>query len=166
MDDQPTERSASFGSPAPPPPAGAVPGPPPAAGPPIPAPPRPDTLNTSGQGSDEPVPQGISRWSWAGFLLPTIWGGVNRVWIGLLAGVPIVLSSALHWLPATYVSTLQLPISIYCGIKGNEIAWRKRRWKSVEHFRKIQKRWAWGALIAEVALIVIAAAAAAQSSPG
>ena len=110
------------------------------------------------------MPPGVSRWSWAGFLMPTIWGGVNRVWIGLLAGIPIVLSSALHWLPSTYVQTLQLPISIFCGVKGNEIAWRKRRWKSVEHFRTIQRRWAWGALGLNVAVFVIAVVVAAQSS--
>jgi len=36
---------------------------------------------------------------------------------------------------------------ILLGLKGNEWAWRHRRWESVEHFKKIQRKWTKAGLI-------------------
>jgi tetratricopeptide (TPR) repeat protein len=86
------------------------------------------------------VPDEVKGWSWAAFLMSWIWAIGNRVWIGLLA------------LPFTLI------IDIVLGIKGNEWAWRSRKWESVEQFKKVQLTWAiWGWVIRglQVAVVIL-----------
>ena len=84
--------------------------------------------NNSGGGSEITPPPGVAGWSWGAFLISWIWAIFNRTWIGLLALVP-------------YVGIL---VSIYLGIKGRELAWRNKRWESLEHFNDVQRRWSLG----------------------
>lgn len=86
--------------------------------------------NTSGMGSQAVVPDGVRGWNWGASLLSWIWAIGNNTWIGLLALIPYV----------------GLVMSIILGVKGNEWAWRNKRWNSVEHFRKTQRTWAWWGL--------------------
>src|SRR6202008_2407231 len=45
-------------------------------------------------------------------------------------------------------SRLRLHWMLVLGVKGNAWAWRNGRWDSVEHFKRVQRRWAiWGAVI-------------------
>ena len=60
-------------------------------------------------------------------LLTWIWGIGNRVWISLVCLIPIVL--------------VQLVFAIFLGAKGNEWAWRSKRWDGIEHFRRTQRTW-------------------------
>ncbi|NET82919.1 MAG: serine/threonine protein kinase [Moorea sp. SIO1F2] len=87
-------------------------------------------VNHSGQGGvlDDrvPVPDEIKGWNWGAFLIPWFWPMTNNVWIGLIAWVP-----QLGWLMA-----------IALGAKGNEWAWKSRRWRSIEHFKAHQRGWA------------------------
>ena len=86
--------------------------------------------NTSGQGRTAVVPPEIKGWNWGAALLNFIWAIGNRTWIGLLSILPVI----------GYV----MPIIL--GYKGNEWAWRNKRWESIDHFKRVQKRWAiWGA---------------------
>jgi serine/threonine protein kinase len=94
--------------------------------------------NTSGRGSmldnSIQVPDEIQGWNWGAFLLPGIWCIPNKVWIGLLA-----------WADPTLVITLGLPwfgMGVILGVKGNEWAWKSRRWRSVEAFKAHQRGWA------------------------
>ena len=87
--------------------------------------------NTSGQGKDAVVPIGIMQWSWGAFILNWIWAISHRVWIGLLALVP----------------GIGIFIAVYLGAKGNELAWRNKRWDSVDSFRATQRRWRNAAII-------------------
>ena len=88
--------------------------------------------NNSGGGSSITLPPGIKGWSWGAFLLNWIWAIGNRVWIGLLSIVP-------------YVGFI---IAIYIGFKGRELAWRKKRWDSIEEFNRVQKKWStWGVIL-------------------
>jgi hypothetical protein len=32
-------------------------------------------------------------------------------------------------------------VCIYLGIQGRELAWRNKRWESLEHFNRVQKNW-------------------------
>jgi len=82
--------------------------------------------NTSGQGNSAIVPTEIKRWNWGAFFLPLIWAIGNKVWIGLLAFIPLA-----------YVIMM-----FVLGVKGSEWAWKSKRWNSVEHFEKTQKIWA------------------------
>lgn len=89
-------------------------------------------INNSGGGSRIELPPGIKGWSWGAFLWNWIWSPFNRVWIGLLALVP-------------YIGFL---VAIYLGIKGRELAWRHKRWDSIEHFNRVQRSWSkWGLII-------------------
>lgn len=87
--------------------------------------------NNSGGGSSVIPPPGIKGWSWGAFLLNWIWSIGNKTWIGLLCLVPYV----------------GLVMSIYLGIKGRELAWRNKRWDSIEHFNTVQKKWSWWAVV-------------------
>ena len=101
------------------------------------------TENNSGMGS-EIIPDGVKGWSWGGFLLTIIWGLSHRVWLSLLIFIP-------------YIGLL---VSIYIGIKGRELAWKNKRWESVEHFNRVQRSWSiWSAIIAIVLSGIIASIA-------
>jgi hypothetical protein len=84
--------------------------------------------NTSGMGEQSVVPPEIQGLNWGAFLLSWIWGLGNGVMIALLA--------------------LIIPFfNIYLLIKGNELAWKAKRWDSVEAFQATQRKWMMAGLI-------------------
>jgi len=97
--------------------------------------------NTSGQGKDAAVPPEIDRWNWGAFGLNWIWGVGNNTLIALLAMVPCV--------------GFVMPIVL--GIKGSAWAWQNKRWDSVEHFQRVQRKWAIATLIVIAVSVVLAA---------
>jgi hypothetical protein len=87
--------------------------------------------NTSGGGSGAVVPSEIDRWNWGAFLLTWIWGVGNNTFKALLMFVPFV--NIVMW--------------FVLGAKGSSWAWQNKRWDSVEHFKRTQRKWAmWGAI--------------------
>lgn len=103
-----------------------------------------DLVNNSGGGSSVVPPPGIKGWSWGAFLWNWIWAIFNKTWIGLLALVP-------------YIGFV---VAIYLGVKGRELAWKNKRWDSVEHFNRVQRNWTKWALIIFVGIMVIGILAA------
>ena len=95
--------------------------------------------NTSGQGEFAVLPEELRGWNWGAFFLNWIWGAFNNVWIALLMFVPV----------ASYVMPFVL------GFKGNEWAWKNKRWEGVHHFREAQRKWAIGGLIYWLALFLV-----------
>lgn len=96
----------------------------------------------SGKGDASVVPEEIKKWHWGAFTLSWIWGLWNHVWISLLVLIPL----------------LNLVVLVVLGIKGNEWAWRKKRWESMEQFQKIQHKWSIcgiGILTFKIAVIVL-----------
>ena len=81
--------------------------------------------NTSGQGRSAVIPQEIRGWNWGAFFFGWLWGIPNRVGLSLLSAIP-------------YVGVIML---IVLGVKGNEWAWRHKKWDSIEHFKSTQRRW-------------------------
>jgi len=81
--------------------------------------------NTSGQGRLATIPEEVRGWNWGAFLLNWIWAIGNSVWIGLLALLPFI--------------SFIMPFVL--GVKGNEWAWRNKKWDSIEHFKKTQRTW-------------------------
>ncbi len=81
--------------------------------------------NTSGLGKGHPIPEGVTGWSWGAFVLSWIWALGNRTWIGLIALIP-------------YIGFI---MAIVLGVKGKQWAWQNKKWESVEHFQKVQRRW-------------------------
>ncbi|MBE9189255.1 serine/threonine protein kinase [Gloeocapsopsis crepidinum LEGE 06123] len=100
-------------------------------------------VNHSGKGglfdASIGVPEEIQGWNWGAFLLAPFWLISNRVWIGLLSWVPLVG----FWM------------AIALGAKGNEWAWKSRRWQSIEHFQQHQKRWAIAGIISGIAVNLV-----------
>jgi hypothetical protein len=106
--------------------------------------------NTSGQGSLAVIPREIGGWNWGAFLLSWIWAVGNSVWIGLLALIP-------------YAGFI---MAIILGVKGNEWAWRYKRWDSVEHFKRTQStwtKWGLGIVLGIIAFVVLMMAIAATA---
>jgi Cytochrome oxidase complex assembly protein 1 len=78
------------------------------------------------------IPPELDRWNWGAFLLNWIWGIGNNTFIALLTLVP----------------GIGFIMMFVLGAKGSRWAWRNGRWDSVEHFRRVQRRWAiWGVVI-------------------
>jgi hypothetical protein len=71
------------------------------------------------------VPLEILHWNWGAFLLTWIWGLGNKVTISLLSFVPLI----------------GMFIPFLLGWKGNEWAWKNKKWENIEHFKKVQKKW-------------------------
>jgi NADH:ubiquinone oxidoreductase subunit 4 (subunit M) len=94
--------------------------------------------NNSGGGISITPPQGVKGWSWGAFLLTWIWAIFNKTWIGLLCLIP-------------YVGFIA---AIYLGIKGRELAWRNKRWESLEHFNRVQRKWSMWAIILVLLMVV------------
>ena len=99
--------------------------------------------NTSGQGKAAVVPPELDRWNWGAFLLNWIWGIGNNTFIALLMFVPLV--------------NVVMPFVL--GAKGSAWAWRNRRWDSVEHFRRVQRKWAIWSVVVYLALFAVIALA-------
>lgn len=81
--------------------------------------------NDSGTGPKAVLPEPLRGFNFGAFLLSWIWAIGNRSWLGLLALLPCVGFFVRFWL----------------GFKGNEMAWRNRRWDSYEQFKKTQMNW-------------------------
>ena len=98
-----------------------------------------DAENNSGGGKSIVIPEGIKGWSWGAFLLNWIWSIFNKTWLGLLALIP-------------YVGFI---MAIYLGIKGRELAWRNKRWDSLEHFKRVQRSWSkWGLIVLLIPAVI------------
>jgi hypothetical protein len=95
------------------------------------------------------VPPEVKKWNWGAFLLGGIWGLGN--------GVPIALLS--------FIPFFGFIMNIILGVKGSEWAWKKKRWESVEHFKRVQKIWAWWAAGIYAFFIVMAVAAGVNEAP-
>jgi len=92
---------------------------------------KPQSTNTSGQGKGSVLPPEIKGWCWGASFWGPIWAVPNNVWIGLLTVVPYA----------------GLIVSIILGLNGKKWAWQSRHWDSVEHFNKVQRRWAISGII-------------------
>ncbi len=103
----------------------------------------------SGMGPYTPVPAEIKGWNWGGFLMTWIWGIGNNVWISLIA-----LLGFIPWIGWI----IELIMRIILGIHGNEWAWQRKKWESIEHFKKTQRNWMWWGVSLLIAYIIFAIA--------
>jgi hypothetical protein len=90
----------------------------------------------------------LKKWNWGAFLLTWIWGIGNGVLRSFLVLVP--LYGFYEW--------------YLLGTQGNRWAWEKRRWESIEAFRRTQKTWATAGFVITAILLVIIIAASGSSS--
>jgi hypothetical protein len=105
-----------------------------------PAAPQPSVATTSAP-DDVAKDLELKKWNWGAFLLGPIWGIGHGVFRSLLTLVP--LYGLYEW--------------VMLGINGNRWAWEKRKWDSIESFRKTQRKWAaWGIVVDAVLILIIA----------
>ncbi len=93
--------------------------------------PMEDKEYISGMGKESKLPPELKGWNWGAFLLNWIWGIGNSTFIALLMFVPLV----------------NIVMVFVLGAKGNEWAWKNRTWRDVEHFKNVQRKWAYSGLI-------------------
>jgi hypothetical protein len=83
------------------------------------------------------LPPELRGWNWGAFLLTWIWGIGNNVWIAMIALGGLI----------PYVGwVVSIVMAIVLGVRGNEWAWQKKSWDSIEHFRKTQRTWMYGVI--------------------
>ncbi len=94
--------------------------------------------NTSGMDGDVPYEIASCRWNWGAFLLTFLWM-LNHGMIGL--GLLVLVANFIPILGFF----IQIGIAIYAGMKGHELAWKKRRFNDLEHYFQVQRKWMyWG----------------------
>lgn len=95
--------------------------------------------NSSGAGSAASVPSEAGGLCWGGFLMGWIWGIGNNTFIALATLIPVV----------------GFAVQIYLLIKGRELAWRNKRWRDVEHFSHVQRRWTQVGLVLLLGILLL-----------
>lgn len=124
--------------------------------------------NTSGMNSDVPFEVGVCRWNWGAFCLTFLWlfnHGMVKQGVGYIA---LYLCGFLHTPLLSMLSSFgTLIMSIYFGAKGHELAWKNRRFDSVDHYFSVQRKWLYwgvGITVAFTLFVVIAVALAIGGS--
>ena len=111
--------------------------------------------NNSGTRSAH-LPQSARGWNTAAFLIGPIWGPSNGVWLGIIGLVFFFIPSGISVLGSLGMKfTLYLAYGAFLGFRGNEMAWRAKRWQSLEHFKRVQQQWMLLALVVNLALLFI-----------
>ena len=100
---------------------------------------RKDIINNSGQG-DVPVVKVVTdKFNWGAFFFSWIWGICYKKWIMLLVIVAYMIP---------FVGALiGLGLQIWFGINGNKWAWQSKRYRSIQEFHEIHKKWATAGVI-------------------
>jgi serine/threonine protein kinase len=108
---------------------------------PLPKPYLATESNNSGAGylfdNSVKVPDEIQGWNWGAFFVPGVWCITNQVWIGLVSWADFSIVTTIFTLGMTWPM-----MAILLGVKGNEWAWKSRRWRSVKEFKRHQRLWA------------------------
>lgn len=110
--------------------------------------------NDSGTKSGR-LPKTARGWNTAAFLIGPIWGPANGVWLGVVGLVFFVVPESVIPIGIGLKVTLYLAYGVFLGFRGDEMAWRAKRWPSLEHFRRIQQQWMLAALVINISLVFI-----------
>jgi len=108
-------------------------------------------------GNDPQVIAAIRGWSWGAFGLTILWACAHKLgwWVAaFLIPFGVLLQPA--WQPyGHYLATLGFyAIAIYLGIRGNQIAWRRRPFRDLTHFEAVERRWGiWGAFFVVLQIV-------------
>ena len=103
--------------------------------------------NTSGMGEGYAVPPFTQGWTFAGCLPFGLFAFLNNSTLWGVLG-----------LGGMIISALQLVYAIYVGIEGRKLAWKNRRFESVQQFEETMRawnNWGLGCLVAQVIMMVI-----------
>ena len=71
------------------------------------------------------TPQKVKGWNWGAFMFSWLWGFGNKSYLTFFTLIPIF---GFIW-------------RFVCGFKGNDWAWKKGNYSSVDEFKKVQSTW-------------------------
>jgi hypothetical protein len=74
----------------------------------------------------KPFPEELDRWNWGAFVFVWIWGMPNRTYRSLWSLIPVV----------------NIVMAFVLGARGSRWAWQHNNWDGVDHFKRVQRRWA------------------------
>ncbi len=104
------------------------------------------------------LPAQLRGFNWAAFLLGMIWGLGNGVLLALLVNVA---GYAALWFSTRGTDSVKwmgfaawVVANLVVGYKGNEWAWRARKWQSAEHFKRVQQGWLLWAVVGSVIVMI------------
>jgi hypothetical protein len=81
-------------------------------------------VNNSGQNGLVPA-EVADGWNWGAFAFPVLWSMSHEVWFGLFALIP----------------GLDIIVRFVLASRGNQLAWQRRRFQSVEQYQDVQRIW-------------------------
>lgn len=85
------------------------------------------------------LPEDYKRFNWGAFWLSWIWGIFNKTYITFLAIPAIIIN--------LFVPFASIGLNIWFGVKGNEWAWKNKKWHDLDSFNNTQRKWAIGGTI-------------------
>ena len=84
--------------------------------------------------------RGLRRWNWGAFVLAPFWALAMRRW---------------GWFLLCLVPYVNFVAALYLGARGNELAWKSRRWRCVEEFDQVQDAWSQFGLMILLSLVIV-----------
>lgn len=121
-----------------------------------------DELNTQVESSDVDystgLPKELKKFNWGAFLLPVIWLIGNKCGsvLGGLFAIGFVINLLYKvGLDEIWGLVAYIGISIFLGIKGNELAWKNNKYEDIEEFNIIQHRWVAGIITLIILILLI-----------
>ena len=96
------------------------------------------------------LPESLKGFNWGAFLMGPIWSLFNQVWIGLIGFISVIPQ-----IPLEIRLLITLALALYLGFKGNELAWRSKKWSSTAHFASVQRTWLIVGLAATLVFLVL-----------
>lgn len=101
----------------------------------------PKAINKEEVANDDDEFPDTDKWSWGAFSLYGIWGFFNGCWWAFL----IAIFFGWSFIP-----------NIVFGIKGRDLAWNNRNWRSAHDFNHTQDSWdSWGLAIFVINILIL-----------
>lgn len=90
--------------------------------------------------SGSALPDSAAGLCWGGFFSPLLWGSFNGM---KLSFVPLLGIRFLRGiLPVWAWMLFYLAFGAFYLVQGRQLAWANKQWNDVDHFNRIQRRWA------------------------
>jgi hypothetical protein len=105
--------------------------------------------NTSGMGQNYPVPPEAAGWTFAGCIPFGLFAYFNGSVIWGLVAIPGGM--------VPYLGAIAgLVYFIYIGVQGRELAWRSRRFTSIQEYSETMRAWnMWGLIMVAVNIVMV-----------
>ncbi len=97
-------------------------------------------------GTNGPIPPEIAKlkWNWGAFVVTPFWLGYHGMrFFGCLLFLVVGCIRLASKVSESYAlfGFLTLAVNIYCGLVGHKLAWRRRRYESLEQYIEVESIW-------------------------